>query len=168
MLISLRDLISNHHTTPNVPKLLTTLQTIHLKLLGCVKQVNLIFSFQTMLCLSLSFLFTFFTIINAYKSFFGHFGNRNSSLSSIYWCFYYNLLTTLMIIFCERTHLENEEMAKLIYKLMNKNLKCHPLILQSFGNQVRGQSVKSSCGLFNFDLQLIVIVSRFLKLQLLN
>lgn len=145
--------------TVNVESITSTLQAIHFKLIKCVGLMNNIFSFQIMLCISTSFLFTFFTAFNVYKAFFFDvdIGNKKSSIASLYWCFYYNLIKILLIIACIRTNSANEEMAKLIYKFMNCG-KCCPMLLQSFGNQVKGQSAKSSCGLFNFDLPLLGMV----------
>lgn len=71
---------------------------------------------------------------------------------------YYNIFKVVMIGMCTLTELENEKTAKLIYKLWNRKINCSTLLMEAFGSQVRGQSAKSSCGLFNFDLSLIGLI----------
>lgn len=104
-----------------------------------------------MLCIAITFLFTFFTLFSAFKDF-------TESLNNLYWCLYYNIFKVAMIFMCTLTEFENKKTAKLIYKLWNRKINCSPILMQAFGSQVRGQSAKSSCGLFNFDLQLIGLI----------
>ncbi|KAG5671909.1 hypothetical protein PVAND_002078 [Polypedilum vanderplanki] len=61
-----------------------------------------------------------------------------------------------MVIVCQKSENENNETCRLISKLMNKNI-CSTSF-QSFGNQAKGANVKSTCGLFNFDLSLIGMI----------
>jgi 7tm Chemosensory receptor len=135
------------------------LRTIHADLIRCIKLINSIFGFQAMLCIGITFLFTFFTMFSAYKAFTSDdILAFNASLNNLYWCLYYNLFKITMISMCCLTENENSTTAKLIYKLWNRKINCPPMLMQVFGSQVRGQSAKSSCGLFNFDLSLIVLI----------
>jgi hypothetical protein len=138
---------------------IVTLQTIHHDLIRCIKLINTIFSFQVMLCIAISYLFTFFTLSASFKAFYRDIDSHKSvSISSLYWSFYYNLIKITMIAVCDRSESENDETCRLISRLMNRGC-CGGAQLRSFGTQVKGASAKSSCGLFNFDLSLIVMVS---------
>lgn len=142
----------------DVESIITALQTTHYNLIKSIKLVNVIFSFQVMLCIVVSYLFTFFTMFTFYKAFYrGIDLHKKMSMASVYWCCYYNFLNISTILTCYYSDHLNDECARLIYKLMNRDI-CSPAVLRSFGNQVKGQNAKSSCGLFNFDLTLIGMV----------
>jgi hypothetical protein len=142
----------------NIEHIIGTLQTIHFDLIKCIKLINTIFSFQVMMCVAVSYLFTFFTLFASYKAFIHNIdSHKNISISSLYWSFYYNLIKITMILVCQQSENENSETCRLISKLMNCEI-CPPSQLVSFGNQAKGASAKSTCGLFNFDLSLIGMV----------
>ncbi|KAG5666657.1 hypothetical protein PVAND_014672 [Polypedilum vanderplanki] len=158
-----RNLVDFSHssTIEHNNKIVKTLQTIHYDLIKSIKLINLVFGFQNMLAIGICYLFTFFTFFAAYKAFYNDISShKNISITSFYWCFYYNSLVILMIVMCYRSRCENEETSRLISKLMNKG-NCSLELLQSFGNQSSGEKAKSSCGLFDFDLPLIGMVNFF-------
>ena len=126
----------------------------------CVRLVNIIFGFQTMLSIGISFMFTLFTFFISFKAFYYHDTEVGSSLSSIYWCIFYNYFTHLVIYTCNLVDAESTHLLTSIFKMMNRNV-CSTLTMQAFGNQVKQISAKSSCGLFNFDYSLVMMVSHF-------
>lgn len=67
-----------------------TLKSIHHDLMRCVRMVNIVFGFQTMLCIGITFLFTLFTLFATYKTYFYNEIDYRVTLSSLYWCFFYN------------------------------------------------------------------------------
>lgn len=139
--------------------IILTLKSIHHDLMKCVRLVNIIFGFQSMLCIGITFLFTLFTLFLAYKTFFyKDFSIINISLSSLYWCTFYNSFKMCIIVTCNLVDTEDDVLSTLIYKMINRNI-CSSQIMQSFGNQVKQISGKSTCGLFNFDFSLIMMVS---------
>lgn len=139
--------------------IILTLKSIHHDLMKCVRLVNIIFGFQSMLCIGITFLFTLFTLFLAYKTFFyKDFTIINISLSSLYWCTFYNSFKMCIIVTCNLVDTEDDVLSTLIYKMINRNI-CSSQIMQSFGNQVKQISGKSTCGLFNFDFSLIMMVS---------
>lgn len=123
----------------------------------CVRLVNIGFGFQTMLSIGLTFMFTLFTLLVSFKAFYYHDAEIGASLSSIYWCVFYNYFQFLIIYTGNLVDTEATELSTLIYKMMNRNV-CPILTMQAFGNQVKQISGKSSCGLFNFDYSLIMMV----------
>lgn len=124
----------------------------------CVRQVNIIFGFQTMLCVGITFLFTLFTLFAAYKTFFfNEHELLKVSLSSLYWCAFYNYFKLCIVVTCNLVDSEDEVLATLIYKMLNRDV-CAPLTMQAFGSQVKQISGKSTCGLFNFDYSLVMMV----------
>lgn len=151
---------SNGLTTMlTVETIINSLQLIHSYLIKSIKLINEIFGFQAMLCVGISDFLTFFTLFSAYKSTsIKTYGQRNMTLVSIYWCLYVNTIKTAAVVLCCMTENQNYETSRIINRLINKNV-CNPVILKSFGNQVIGQSSKSSCGLFYFDFQLFGMVS---------
>lgn len=158
-----------HQKTPptNIEQTIEILQSIHFKLIKCIKLTNLIYSFQVMLCIAGCYLYTFFTFFSTYKAFINDVQSlKMPTIASLYWCCYYNMIEISMILVCSATDMKNTETSKLIYKLMNCEI-CEPIVLQAFGSQVKGESAKSSCGLFNFDLQLLVMVRILMKLIVL-
>lgn len=134
------------------------LKSIHHDLMKCVRLLNITFGFQTMLSIGISFMFTLFTLFISYKTFYYDDTEIGATLSSIYWCIFYNFFTFLIIYTCSLVDSEANQLATLIYKMMNRNV-CSTLLLQVFGNQVKQISGKSSCGFFNFDYSLIMMVS---------
>lgn len=134
------------------------LKSIHHDLMKCVRLVNVIFGFQTMLCIGVTFLFTLFTLFSAYKAFYFHeYDIISISLSSLYWCSFYNYFKVCIVYTCNLVDSEDEVLATLIYKMINRDV-CSPLTMQAFGSQVKQISGKSTCGLFNFDYSLIMTV----------
>lgn len=151
----------------NSDKVIFTLKEIHLGLMGAVGQVNAIFGFQTMLCVGLNFLFNLFSFLVAYKSF--YFGEKlllNSAYTTMYWTSFYTAFTFLIIFTCNRVDSENSKIRDNICRLTNRNV-CTPIVLEAFGHQVKIISGKSSCGLFNFDYSLIMMVSNELSKELI-
>lgn len=138
--------------------IIMVLKSIHHDLMKCVHAVNVIFAFPTMLCFGITFLFTLFTLFASYKTFFYHDTDLNIALSSIYWTIFYNYFLLGIIVTCNLVDSEADKLATLIYKMMNKNISSS-MAMQAFGNQVKQISGKSSCGLFNFDYSLIMMVS---------
>lgn len=126
----------------------------------CVHMINVIFGFQTMLGIGLTFMFTLFTLFASFKFVLYHDVDVNIALSSIFWCFFYNYFFFCIIQSCKIVDDEIENLGKMIYKLLNRNV-CRPLLLRSFGNQVKQISGKSTCGLLTFDYQLIMMVKNF-------
>lgn len=173
--ISHRNSFIDGHET-NVCKALTssdekesiilTLKSIHHDLMKCVRTLNVIFGFPTMLSIGITFLFTLFTLFASFKAFFYRDIAPQMALSSIYWTIYYNIFLFGIIFTCNMVDAEIEKLATLIYKMMNKNIS-YPLAMQAFGNQVKQISPKSSCGLFNFNYPLIMMVSECFVLLLL-
>lgn len=140
------------------------LKSIHHDLMSCVRLVNVAFGFQTMLCVGITFLFTLFTLFSAYKTFFYHETTIfNISISSLFWCFFYNYFKISIVSTCNLVDSEDEVLSTLIYKMMNRKI-CSTFVMQSFGNQVKQISGKSTCGLFNFDNSLIMLVSLIFNL----
>ena len=135
-----------------------TLKSIHFDLMRCVRLANRIFGFQTMLCIGITFLFTIFTLFVSYKAFFYEDKLINVSISSIYWCCFYNCFYFTVVTVCNLLDSENLLLSSQISKLVNRNV-CRSTIIEAFGNQVRQISSKSSCGLFNFDYSLFTLVS---------
>jgi 7tm Chemosensory receptor len=135
------------------------LKKIHHDLMQCVRMVNIIFSFQTMLCVSITFLFTLFTLFTAFKTFFYHEHQLiNMSLSTLYWCLFYNFFKGCIIYTCNLVDTEAEKLPALTFKMMSRNV-CQPMVMEAFAHQVKQLSGKSTCGLFNFDYSLIMMVS---------
>lgn len=135
------------------------LKSIHHDMMKCVRLMNNIFGYQTMLSIGISFLFTLFTLFISFKAFHYNDTEIGSTLSSIYWCIFYNYFKFLVIYTCNLVDSEATQLATMIYKMINRNV-CSTLLMQAFGNQVKQISGKSSCGLFNFDYSLIMMVSR--------
>jgi hypothetical protein len=118
-----------------------------------------VFGLQNMLAIGICYIFSFFTFFATYKAFYNDIAShKNISMSSLYWSLYYNAILVLMIVMCYRSRCENEETSRLLSRLESKG-KCGLSRLKSFGNQSSGQSAKSSCGLFDFDVPLIGMVS---------
>lgn len=154
--------------------LVLALKSIHHDLITCVRLVNVIFGFQTMLCVGITFLFTLFTLFSAYKTFYYHeYETINISLSSIYWCCFYNCFKAGIVATCNLVNTQDDVLATLIYKTINRSV-CSPLVMQAFGNQVKQIRTKSSCGLFNFDYSLIMmvkliwVIARFIEITIKN
>ena len=147
-----------HVRSQSTENLMTTLQFIHLNLIKCIELVNFSFGFQLMLCTGIVFLFIFFTLFCAYRAlFYENDPNNNLIIVNLYWSVYFTAMKMLFIVMCHRTESENDRTSKLVYKLINCNV-CSPATLKFFGNQTRGMSAKSSCGLFEFDISLIAMV----------
>jgi hypothetical protein len=141
-------------------KLMTTLQFIHLNLIKCIELLNFTFGFQLMLCTGIVFLFIFFTLFCAYRAlFYDTDPNNGLIIVNLYWSVYFTAMKILLIVMCHMTENENDRTSKLVYKLMNCNV-CSSATLLFFGNQTRGMSAKSSCGLFEFDISLIAMVRK--------
>ncbi|KAL7018568.1 hypothetical protein ACKWTF_010809 [Chironomus riparius] len=139
----------------NVEDTLNKLQLIHFYLIKSIKLINEIFGFQAMLCVGMADFFTFFTLFSTYKSTsITTYKQRNMTLMIIYWCVYLNTIKSVALILCSMTENQNYETSRIISRLISRNV-CDPALLKSFGNQVVGQSSKSSCGLFYFDFQLV-------------
>lgn len=138
--------------------IILTLKSIHHDLMRCVRKINYIFGIQTMLCIGTTFIFTLFTLFSAFKYFFYHDVDFSVALSSLFWSFFYNYFIFCIIQTCNIVDIECEKLANMIYKLINRNV-CSSMLMQTFGNQVKQISGKSTCGLFNFDYQLIMMVS---------
>lgn len=155
-----RKTITRQVLTSSSPReeIILVLKSIHHDLMKCVRLVNIIFGFQTMLCLGITFLFTLFTFFVSFKAFYYHDVEIGISLTSIYWCIFYNYFEFFIVWACNLVDRELAQLSTLIYKMMNRNV-CSTLTMESFGNQVKQISGKSSCGLFNFDYQVIMMVS---------
>lgn len=92
------------------------LKSIHHDLMKCVWLMNVVFGFQTMLCIGITFLFTLFTFFSAYKTFYFYdYTIINITLSILYWCFFYNLFKVTIVFTCNFVDSETEELATLIY-----------------------------------------------------
>lgn len=163
--LNFRDIMTskNIYHSPNVDTVINALQLIHSYLIKCIKLINNIFGLQAMLCIGIADFFTFFTLFSSYKSSsIKSSKQRDMTLMSIYWCLYLNTIKTMALVLCCLTENQNYETSRIINRLISRNV-CDPAILKSFGNQVVGQSSKSSCGLFYFDFQLFgTVSSRFL------
>lgn len=139
--------------------LVLKLKKIHHDLMQCVGMVNVIFGFQTMLCVGIVFLFTLFTLFTAFKTFFYHEHLMlNMTKATVYWCLFYNFFKFCIIYTCSMVDTEAENLAALTFKMMSRNV-CSPVVMQAFGHQVKQLSGKSTCGLFNFDYSLIMMVT---------
>jgi hypothetical protein len=123
-----------------------------------VKLVNTIFGFQTMLCVGVVFTFTLFTLFVNFKAiYYQDLGIKNVAASSLYWSLFYNIFKVAVVATCNSVDAENATLSTLIYKLMNRDILPTEL-MEAFGYQVQQISGKSSCGLFNFDYSLIMMV----------
>jgi hypothetical protein len=139
--------------------IIISLKEIHLELMSTIHQVNSIFGFQTMLSVGINFLFNLFSFLVAYKTFyFGEANLLNSAYMTMYWMSFYTAFTFLIIFTCNRVDSENSNIKSNICKLTNRNV-CTPLVLEAFGHQVKIVFSKSTCGLFNFDYSLIMMVT---------
>jgi hypothetical protein len=135
-----------------------SLKKIHLELMSTINQVNSIFGFQTMLCIGINFSFNLFSFLVAYKAF--YFGEEyllNSAYMTMYWMTLYTAFTFLVIFTCNRVDSENSNIKSNICKLTNRNI-CTNSCVEAFGHQLKIVFGKSTCGLFNFDYTLIMMV----------
>lgn len=137
--------------------MILVLKSIHHDLMRCVRMTSIAFGFQTMLCLGTTFVFTLFTSFASFKVFYYHDTAIGISVSSIYWCVFYNCFQACIIFTCNLVHSEAEVLSALIYKMINART-CSPDTMQAFGNQVQQISGKLSCGLFHLDYKLIMTV----------
>jgi hypothetical protein len=159
--LNFRDIMTSNRIIQSidVEPTINALQLIHSYLIKCIKLINNIFGFQAMLCVGISDFFTFFTLFSSYKSSsIKTSKQRDMTLMSIYWCLYLNTIKTIALVLCCLTENQNYETSRIINRLISRNV-CDVTILKSFGNQVVGQSSKSSCGLFYFDFKLFGTVS---------
>lgn len=150
----------NKQNTIYVIKKLTTLQLIHSYLIKCVTLVSSIFGLQAMLCIGISYTFTFFTFFSIYKASIDiqSEAQKNLTISNIYWCLYLNIVKLSMLAICCLTENQNYETTRLSKRLMNRPV-CDMSLLQSLANQSSGQSSKTGCGLFYFDCPLVGMVN---------
>lgn len=137
---------------------IVALKSIHHDMMKCVRILNTIFGLQTMLCIGITFLFSLFTLFASYKAFYYHDIDVSLTITSIYWAVFYNYFKISIVFICSCVTSEVQTLSTLTYKMMNRKI-CSPVLLQAFGYQVQQLPSKASCGLFNFDYSLIMMVS---------
>lgn len=134
---------------------------IHEKVLDVVDMLNRNLAFQTMFSVAWVFIYSLFTTFTFYKAFILQQKDFFLiAISGLMWCFYLNMFIVFLICFCSLTRNESQKTLVLLKSIINKTQKVEVLnVLKSFSFQVARRDVLITCGLFDFNWNLVFMVN---------
>lgn len=134
---------------------------IHEKALDVVDMLNRYLSFQAMFSVAWVFIYSLFTTFTFYKAFILQQKEfLLIAISGLMWCFYLNMLIVFLICVCSLLTNEDQKTLVLLKKIINKTNNSAMLhVLKSFSFQVSQRDVLITCGLFDFNWNLVFMVN---------
>lgn len=134
---------------------------IHEKVLDVVDMINRNFAVQTMFSVAWTFIYSLFTTFTFYKAFLLQQKEFFLiAISGLMWCFYLNMFIVFLICFCSLTTNEALKTLILLKKIINKtNDPVVVKVLKSFSFQVSQRTVLITCGLFDYNWNLVFMVN---------
>ncbi|CAO1439534.1 unnamed protein product [Diamesa serratosioi] len=158
-----RHVIVKTSSSHQITKLLL-LMIIHEKVLDVVDMINRNLAFQTMFSVAWVFIYSLFTTFTFYKAFLLQQKEFFLiAISGLMWCFYLNMFIVFLICFCSLTTNEAQKTLVSLKRIINKTHNPAVLkVLKSFSFQVSQRMVLITCGLFDFNWNLVfMIISAF-------
>lgn len=133
---------------------------IHEKALDVVDMLNRYLTFQAMFSVAWVFIYSLFTTFTFYKAFILQQKEFFLiAISGLMWCFYLNILIVFLICVCSLLTNENQKTLVLLKKIINKaNNSAMLQVLKSFSFQVSQRDLSITCGLFDFNWNLVFMV----------
>lgn len=133
----------------------------HEKVLDVVDMLNRYLTFQAMFSVAWVFIYSLFTTFTFYKAFLLQQEEFFLiAISGSMLCFYLNMLIVFLICNCSFLTNEDQKTLVLLKKIINKtNNPSMIQVLKSFSFQVAQRDVSITCGLFDFNWNLVFLVN---------
>lgn len=140
---------------------LLLLMKIHEKVLDVVDMLNKYLAFQAMFSVAWVFICSLFTTFTFYKAFVLQQKEFFLiAISGLMFCFYLNMMIIFLICNCNFLTNEDQKTLILLKKIINKtNNPSMIQVLKSFSFQVSYRDVSITCGLFDFNWNLVFMVN---------
>ncbi|CRK91760.1 CLUMA_CG005394, isoform A [Clunio marinus] len=134
-----------------------SLKSIHLDCIKCVQLINKIFGVLALGSVATDFLVSIFSNFVAFKAFYFNDVNKTYAVECLCFGIFLKYTVMFMLYACNRVSSESKRLQTSISKLSFKE-DYSILQLQAFGNQVKNLPVKLTCGLFDFDYSLVMMM----------
>lgn len=133
----------------------------HETVLDVVDMLNRYLTFQAMFSVAWVFIYSLFTTFTFYKAFILQQEEFFLiAISGSMLCFYLNMLIVFLICNCSFLTNEDQKTLVLLKKIINKtNNPSMIQVLKSFSFQVSQRDVSITCGLFDFNWNLVFLVN---------
>lgn len=145
--------------TENI-EIIRTLIDVYAKLIEVQDSLNLCYGIQTMFSFGLLFFFTIFSCYMAFISVTIDGTLHGSNCAALLVTLYLTLLSLSIIVFCNKTENEAQRVLKLSNEISKKSTdEVEVAMLMSLDSLIKRNPLRFTCGLFDFNWDLIYGVS---------